>query len=187
MDKSLESEMVSKAHLYLIYFFSTIALCFKMHVWLQIMSLKCQIQKGTMNHLTYKKTWRMMFYFRMLNPGFTTENAENSEMKCLHFLNLCSVQFSHAVMSDPLWPHRLQYARPPCPSPTPGVYQTHVHWLSDAIQPSHSLSSPSLPTFNLPQHQGLFNWVSSPHQTARVLEFQLKHKSFQRTLRTDLL
>jgi len=49
--------------------------------------------------------------------------------------------------------------------------QTHVHWVGDAIQPSHPLLSPSLPTFNLSQHQGLFQWVSSSHQVAKVLEF----------------
>ena len=47
--------------------------------------------------------------------------------------------------------------------------QTHVHWVGDAIQPSHPLSSPSPPTFNLSQHQGLFQWVSSSHQVAKVL------------------
>ena len=72
-----------------------------------------------------------------------------------------------------------------------------LHWLDgheseqvlgvgDAIQPSHSLSSPS-PPFNLSQHQGLFHWVSSSHQVAKVLEFQLQHQPFQWTLRTDLL
>ena len=55
--------------------------------------------------------------------------------------------------------------------------QTHVHWVSDAIQPSHPLSSPSPPAFNLSQHQGLFKWVSSSHQVAKVLEFQLQHQS----------
>ena len=55
--------------------------------------------------------------------------------------------------------------------------QTHVHWLGDAIQPSHPLSSPSPVTFNLSQHQGLFQWVSSSHQVAKVLEFQLQHQS----------
>ena len=61
----------------------------------------------------------------------------------------------------------------------PEFTQTHVHWVGDAIQPSHPLSSPSLPTFNLSQHQGLFKWVSSLHQVAKVLEFQLQHQSFQ--------
>ena len=65
--------------------------------------------------------------------------------------------------------------------------QTHVHWVSDAIQPSHPLSSPSPPALNLSQHQGLFKWVSSSHQVAKVLEFQLQHQSFQWTPRTDLL
>ena len=51
--------------------------------------------------------------------------------------------------------------------------QTFVHWVSDAIQPPHPLLSPSPPTFNLSQHQGLFQWVSSMHQVAKVLEFQL--------------
>ena len=64
---------------------------------------------------------------------------------------------------------------------------THVHWVSDAIQTSHSLSSPSSPTFNLSQHQGLFQWVSSLHQVAKVLEFQLQHQSFQWIFRTDFL
>ena len=49
--------------------------------------------------------------------------------------------------------------------------QTHVHWVSDAIQPSHPLSSSSPPAFNLSQHQGHFQWVSSSHQVAKVLEF----------------
>ena len=57
--------------------------------------------------------------------------------------------------------------------------QTHVHWVGDAIQPSHPLSSPSPPAFNLSQHQGLFKWVSSSHQVAKVLEFELQNQSFQ--------
>ena len=52
--------------------------------------------------------------------------------------------------------------------------QTHVHWVNDAIQPHHPLSSPSSPAFNLSQHQGLFHWVSFLHQVAKVLEFQLQ-------------
>ena len=55
-----------------------------------------------------------------------------------------------------LWPHGLQHARPPCPSLSPEFAQTHVHWVGDAIQPSHSLSPPSPPALNLSQHQGFF-------------------------------
>ena len=101
--------------------------------------------------------------------------------------SISSVQFSHSVMSDSLRPHEPQYARPPCPSPIPESTQTHVHWVGDAIQPSYPLSSPSPPALNLSQHQGLFKWVSSSHQVAKVLEFQLQHQSFQWTPRTDLL
>ena len=80
----------------------------------------------------------------------------------------------------------------PCPTPcnpmdcsTPGLpvhhqllesTQTHAHWVGDAIQPSHPLSSPS-PASNLSQEQGLFQWVSSLHHVAKVLEFQLQHLS----------
>ena len=69
----------------------------------------------------------------------------------------------------------------------PEFTQTHVHWVCDAIQQSHPLSSLSSPGFNLSQHQGLFKWVSSSHQVARVLEFQLQHQSFQRLFRTNFL
>ena len=60
----------------------------------------------------------------------------------------------------------------------PEFAQTHVHWVGDAIQPSHPLSSPSPTALNLSQHQGLFQWVSSSHQVARVSECQLQHRSF---------
>ena len=65
--------------------------------------------------------------------------------------------------------------------------QTHVHRVGDTIQPSHPLSSPSPPAPNPSQHQSLFQWVSSLHQVAKVLKFQLQHQSFQWTPRTDLL
>ena len=55
--------------------------------------------------------------------------------------------------------------------------QTHVHWVGDAIQPSHPLSSPSPPDFNLSQHQGLLKWFRSSHQVAKVLDFQLQRQS----------
>ena len=65
--------------------------------------------------------------------------------------------------------------------------QTHVHRVGNAIQPSHPLSSPSPPAFNLPQHQGLFKWVNFLHHVAKILEFQLQHQSFQWIFRTDFL
>ena len=73
-------------------------------------------------------------------------------------------------MSDSLWPHEPQHTRPPCPSPTAGVYPNPCP-LSRWCHPTISSSSP--PALNLSQHQGLFKWVSSSHQVAKVLEFQL--------------
>ena len=67
----------------------------------------------------------------------------------------------------------------------PELAQTHVHWVDEAIQSSHLLLSPYTPTFNLSQHQGLFQWVSSLHQVAKVLEFQLQNQSLQWICRTD--
>ena len=61
----------------------------------------------------------------------------------------------------------------------PEFAQTHVHWVSDAIQPPHPLSSPSPPAFNLSQYQNLFKWVSSSYQVAQISELQLQHQSFK--------
>ena len=99
------------------------------------------------------------------------------------------LQFSSVLQSCPTLCNPMDRSMPGLP-----VYhqllestQTHVHWASDAIQPSHPLSSPSPPAFSLSQHQGLFQWVSSLRQVSKVLEFQLQHQSFQWILRTDLL
>ena len=74
---------------------------------------------------------------------------------------LCPSVSSVAQSCLTLWPHGLQHARPPCPSPTPWACLNHVHQISDSIQTSHPLSSPSPLAFNLSQHQGLFQWVGS--------------------------
>ena len=95
-------------------------------------------------------------------------------------------QFSHSVVSNSLRPHGLQLTRLPCPSPTPGACLNSCP-SSRWCHPTISSSVISFSIFNLSQHQGLFQWVSSSHQVAKVLEFQLQHQSFQWTLRTDLL
>ena len=69
----------------------------------------------------------------------------------------------------------------------PESAQTHVCWVSGAIQPSHPPLSPSPLAFNLSEHQGLFKWVSSLHQVAKALEFQLQHQSFRWIFRVDFL
>ena len=96
-----------------------------------------------------------------------------------------SVQFSGSVVSDSLWPYGLQHARFPCQSPTLEACSNSCPSVSDTIQPSHPLSSPPSPAFNLSQRQGLFQWVGSSHQVAKVLELQ--HHSFQWVFRIDFL
>ena len=103
------------------------------------------------------------------------------------FCSVPSVQFSRSVVSDSLQPHESQHTRPPVHHKLPEFTQTHAHRVIDAIQPSHSLSPHSPPAPNPSQHQGLFQWVNSSHEVAKVLEFQLQHQSFQWTPRTDLL
>ena len=86
-----------------------------------------------------------------------------------------SVQFSSVTQLCPTLCNPMNRSMPGLPvhSQLPKSTQTHIHRISDAIQPSHPLSSPSPPAFSLSQHQGLFKWVSSSHQVAKVLEFQL--------------
>ena len=107
----------------------------------------------------------------------------------LQFVCVSSVQFSSVAKSCPSLCNPMNRSMPGLPvhHQLPESTQTHVHRVNDVIQPSHPLSSPSLPTLNLSQHQGFFQWVSSSHQVAKVLEFQLQHQSFQWTPRTDLL
>ena len=109
--------------------------------------------------------------------------ANQSLDKSLKTFNLCSsVQsLSRVQLCDPM-----NRSTPDLPvhHQLLEFTQTHVHWVGDAIQPSHPLSSPFPPVPNPSQHQGLFQWVNSSHEVAKVLEFQLQHQSFQWTPRT---
>ena len=100
----------------------------------------------------------------------------------------CLVHFSSVAQSCLTLCNPMNHSTPGLPvhHQLPESTQTHVHRVGDAIQPSHPLSSPSPPALNLSQHQGLFKWVSSLHQMAKVLEFQLQHQSVQWTPRADL-
>ena len=103
---------------------------------------------------------------------------------CIYILLL----FSCSVVSDSLQPHELQVMPGlPVHHQLVELAQTHVHQIGDAIQPSHPPSSPSPPALNLSQHQGVFQWVRSSHQVAKVLELQLQHQSFQWIFRVDFL
>ena len=113
---------------------------------------------------------------------FTPRKQEHNGR--LDYIQFSSIAQSRLTLCDPI------------DGSTPGfpvqhqlleVAQTHVHQVGDAIQPSHPLSFPSPPAFNLSQHQGLFQWVSSSYQVAKVLGLQLQHQSFQWIFRTDFL
>ena len=104
-----------------------------------------------------------------------------SHFKVVQFSSITQSSATLCKPIDPSTPGLLAQCQPPMPT------QMHVHWVGGAIQPSHPLWSPSPPTFNLSQHQGLFQWVSSSHEVAKVLEFQLQHQSFQWIFRTDFL
>ena len=99
-----------------------------------------------------------------------------TKAKCGNLLLL--LLFSCQVVSDSSWPHGLQDARLPCLSTSPVFAQVHVCWIGNVIQPPHPLP-PTSPAFNIFQHQGLFHWVSSSHQVAKILEIQFQHQSFQ--------
>ena len=151
----------------------------------------------------FSKWWGTSFWECLIYHGSTcgstihdpcpcdTTSLEISKLICSHFndestdnvlqfssvANLCLTLYDPMDCSTPGFPVHYQLLE---------LVQTHAHWVSDAIQPSHSLSSPSL-AFNLSQHQGLCQWVSSSHQVAKLLEFQLHHQSFQWIFRVDFL
>ena len=122
------------------------------------------------------------FYWFLLFPPYSKHSNQSDP---LIIWIRWSVQLSHSVLPDSLWPHGLQQARLPCPSPIPGVYSNSCllsHWCHPTI-----LSSvvPFSSCFHLSQHQDLFQWVSSSHQVAKVLKLQ--HQSFQWLIRTNIL
>ena len=133
--------------------------------------------------------WDLSDFFLLVELGWWVWGSKIMKVKCcchhiISWVQFSSVAQSHATLFDPM------------NRSTPGLSvhhqlpeftQTHVHRVGDAIQPSHPLSSPSPTAPNPSQHQGLFQWVNSSHEVAKVLEFKLQHQSFQWTPRTDLL
>ena len=118
------------------------------------------------------------------SPALQADSLSLSHQEILNGL----AQFSSVTQSHPSLCDLMDCIMPGFPvlHHLPEHTRTHVHQVSDAIQPSHLLSSPS-PAFILSQNQGLFQGVSSLHQVAKVLELQLQHQSFQWLFRTDLL
>ena len=124
-------------------------------------------------------------------PSIEQQTGSKSGKECVNavYCHPASVQFSSVSQSCLTLCNPMNRSMPglPVQHQLPESTQIHVHWVNDAIQPSHSLSSTSPLALNLSQPQGLFKWVNTLHQVAKVLEYQLQHQSFQWTPRTDLL
>ena len=115
---------------------------------------------------------------------FTLLYSRNQHNSVINYVVYCSVTQLCSTLCDPM----------DCSTPGFPVLHyllefalTHVHWVGDAIQPSHPVSPPSPLALDLSQHESLFQWVSSSHQVAKVLEIQLQPQSFQWIFRTDFL
>ena len=167
--------------------FSRVLFFFKKMYW-RIVDLQCFISRCTASESVVHIHGSTLLFFKFFSHRghyrvwssvpWATQHVLISYPFCL------SVRFSHSDVSD--FAPAMDCSTPgfPVRQQLPELSQTHVHWVSNAIQPSHPLSPPS-PAFNLAQHQDLFQWVSSLHQVAKVLELQLQHHSFQWIFRTD--
>ena len=163
--------------------------------WSSGLGLQLALFAGVLWEISYCRNSHFFFLYRAFFPqwknSLLSRRAIDVRFANTH-LNISSrkfssVQFSCSVVSDSLRPHGLQHARLPCPSPTPRAYSNScpLSWLchpaiSSSVVPFSSCLQSS-------QHQGLFHWISSSHQVAKGLEFQLQHQSFQWIFRTDFL
>ena len=138
-------------------------------------------------HLIISRSAKLFF-----QSGYTILHLQKQCTRAANF-STCSptpaiTKFSSVAQSCPTLFDPMNRSTPGLPvhHQLPEFTQTHVHQASDAIQPSHPLSTPSPPAPNPSQYQSLFQWVNSLHEVAKVLEFQLSHHSFQRNPRADL-
>ena len=128
----------------------------------------------------FELSWEdcLPFFMDRLGSALSGSSTLPNLYSCCSIIKSCPTLCDPMDCSTPGFPvlhHLLEFS------------QTHVHWVSDTIQPSHPLSPLSSPTLSISQHQGLFQRVSSSHQVAKVLELQLQHQSFQWIFRVDFL
>ena len=118
----------------------------------------------------------LLMYYDFSNISDKSGYWKRMVLKIVSMSHLCySVHFSSVTQSCPTLCDPMNHSTPGIPvhHQLPEFTQTHVHRVSDDIQPSHPLSSPSSPVPNPSQHQSIFQWVNSSHEVAKVLEFQL--------------
>ena len=137
-------------------------------------------------NITHWKAYKQLnLFLTLLEVGHPRSWCQHGRVTVFFLVHCCcSVARSHPTLCDPM----------DCRTPgfpvlhhLPQFAQTHIRWVGDVTQPSRPLSSPSLPAFNLFQHQGLFQWFGPLHQVPRILELQLQHQSFQWIFRVDFL
>ena len=135
---------------------------------------------GTTKSQTWLREWTRVILL-LVSWEISTFFFFFEKLACCH---CCSAAQLYLILCNPM----------DCSTPCFSVFhylpefaQTHVHWVDDAIQPSHPLLPPSPPTFNLSQNQSLFQWISSLHQVAKALELQLQYQSFKWMFRVDFL
>ena len=135
----------------------------------QFCTSEARVGSFEVEHIAYREKTFTICFFIEKNYHLLLLNKQHTLFMFYQFSMDCSIP-DHPVL------HQL-----------PGSAQSHVHCISDAIQPAHPLSSPSPPAFSLSQHHGLFLWLRSPHQMAKVLGLQLQHQSLQWRFRVDIL
>ena len=147
-------------------------------VYLSVNACFSFADKGRTQWDVHPQGWRISFLGLPTFLGCKVLQTRNRNL-----FSHSAVQFSSVTQLCPTLCDPMNRSMPGLPvhHQLPEFTQTHVHRVRDAIQPSRPLSSPSPLAFNFSQHQGLFQWVSSSHQVAKVLEFQLQHQSFQWT------
>ena len=147
-------------------------------------------KSSCLNHLgeIFKPIYSFTVILILLSMGHVLQVSWLSHWK-KYVITFLRIQFSSVTQSCPTLCDPMDCSMPgfPVHHELLELTQTHVRWVGDAIQPSSLLSSPYPPAFNHSQHQGFFKWVSSSHQVAKGLEFQLQHQSFQWIFRTDFL
>ena len=148
-------------------------------VWHDWATVQQHVSLNVVNSSLYSQTILFIYHQKLERQAYIKARL----------LQFSSIQFSSVAKSCPTLCDPMNCSTPGLPvhHQLPEFTQTHAHRIGDAIQPSYPLSSPSPPAPNTSQHQGLFQWVNSSHEVAKILEFQLQHQSFQWTPRTGLL
>ena len=166
--------------------FATSAVCMNLGMFLSSLCLSFSICKMAISSVqSLSRVWLLqphgLQHTRLPCPSPTPWGGNSSTQN--------SNQFSSVIQPCPTLCNPMNCTTPGLPvhHQLPESTPNQNHRVGDAIQPYHPLSSPSPPALNLSQHQGLFKWVSSLHQVAKALEFQLQHQSLQWTPKTDLL